>query len=59
VNLVHGEPAGGSDPLERILDIVAARAGIDFRDYRRDTMLRRLEWRMAIVGIRDSSQGRS
>jgi chemotaxis methyl-accepting protein methylase len=56
VNLVHGEPAGGSNPLERILDIVAARAGIDFRDYRRDTMQRRLEWRMAIVGIRDPGE---
>jgi two-component system CheB/CheR fusion protein len=53
VNLVPGGPAGGSDPLERILDVVAAHARIDFRDYRRDTIRRRLQWRMAIVGIAD------
>jgi len=55
---VEDRGRGGLEQLDSILEMVAGLRGIDFRDYRRDTLKHRLEARMAAVGISDVGEYR-
>ncbi len=46
--LAGGGPAGATEPLDGILELLLASGGIDFRDYKPATVLRRIERRMQV-----------
>lgn len=49
--LVRGTPEATAAELERIVGLIRARAGQDFSAYKRGTLLRRVERRMALHGL--------